>query len=264
MKSQFRPVQPSLVLGASYFYKMPVMDVPFSHFYQFERTDDDCIVAFPDGTFDIIFECGHFASKAFVYGSVLKGELISFKKGVTYFGMRLLPGFVPNQWRRYFPQLISGSMPGESLGIKTASITCDMDFHQKIDNFLESFPFRYSTDSSDYLFDYSMKLISKTNGNILMGELEEKTGYSTRYINAIFHRNIGISPKTFCLFMKFQQSLLALINGEFYSVSDIANAMGYYDQSAFISDFKRFTTFTPKQFQLTIKKNSYKSLIINY
>lgn len=262
------PVQPSFALGASYYFKKLMSDSPFSHFYQFQCDSDEGIISVvPDATMDIIFECGNKSSAATVYGMVLTNWRIALKRGMTYFGVRFLPGFLPEAWRRTFPQMVQGIIPMERLGLRHADfsrLTAEMDFTRKIEIFLGAFARNHVLYQGDGLFSQLVDMIFDAGGNITVERLEKETGYTRRYINKVFHKNIGIPPKMFCMVIKFQKAIQALNRGQYLSFSEVASVMGYYDQSQFTEDFKRFTSFTPKQYVGLIQRRKYNSLISQF
>jgi AraC-like DNA-binding protein len=99
---------------------------------------------------------------------------------------------------------------------------------------------------NNLLIDYSVNFISSLHGLATIKQLEQKTGYSKRYLDMLFKEYLGISPKTYATiarfqhFYKFSQNVLQLTNGNIYDL--------YYDQSHFIKEFKRYTGYTPMQY----------------
>lgn len=263
------PVQPSFVLESTYYYKKRMDDYPFAHFYQFQMGEHaGRVLGVPDCTLDIIVELDEKSPRTRVYGMVLNAwQLTSFKKYRTYFGARLLPGFIPPAWRPLFPSQIRGVFPIEQLGLDQSAFSElkeGMDFNRKVETFMNIFSFQGLDHPAPGLFSYLVESIFRSGGNISVDQMEKETGYTTRYINKIFHQNIGIGPKTFCNAMKFQKAIQALTRGEYHSFAELANAMGYYDQSAFSQDFKKFTSYTPKNYISNLKSKKYVSLIQEY
>ena len=73
-------------------------------------------------------------------------------------------------------------------------------------------------------------------------------GFSERYIQKLFLDFVGLTPKFFFNIQRFNKSLelLRLSNS---SLTSIAYACGYYDQSHFIKEFRAFTGTTPFKYQ---------------
>jgi AraC-like DNA-binding protein len=80
------------------------------------------------------------------------------------------------------------------------------------------------------------------------GSLRRTRSYSPRYLQQLFRRYVGISPRTYFQIQRFHQSLAHLQKGE-ESLTQIAYTCGYSDQSHFIRVFKAFAGCTPLQFQ---------------
>lgn len=103
----------------------------------------------------------------------------------------------------------------------------------------------------DNIFEFCIKAIKKTFGNISIQELERKTGYSSRWLNMKFGERIGVSPKNLCSISRFQFVYQALVNNPGEILDDKSYYHIYYDQSHFIKEFKRFTGMPPLKFDRT-------------
>ncbi|HEY4788360.1 MAG TPA: DUF6597 domain-containing transcriptional factor [Bacteroidales bacterium] len=99
------------------------------------------------------------------------------------------------------------------------------------------------------IVDYVTEMIVHTHGLMEINQLVKKTGYSKRYIDLLFQRYIGLSPKTLAAVTRFQKfySLWANRNSPDFYKDDLYNF--YYDQSHFIKEFKNFTGgYSPTQY----------------
>jgi AraC-like DNA-binding protein len=70
---------------------------------------------------------------------------------------------------------------------------------------------------------------------------------SPRYLNQLFLKYTGLTPKLYYKINRFQHSL-NLINNQDQKLTSIGYDSGYFDQSHFIRDFKMFTGITPTSF----------------
>ena len=114
-------------------------------------------------------------------------------------------------------------------------ITRSSDFKEQIQLFLDA----YIPDYQNYYnpgtrpFSYSMvDEITKVDGIINVNELSHTIGYTPRYINRLFNRDIGLSPKTFSKIICFQNVLLAL--GKNQQISTIAAEVILWDSQELI------------------------------
>jgi hypothetical protein len=101
------------------------------------------------------------------------------------------------------------------------------------------------------IIDYSVNAIMKTQGCLKIKNLEKKTGYTKRYLDMLFQKHIGISPKTFCSITRFQyfHGLWAKNPSPGFYGNEIYSF--YHDQSHFIREFKRYSGYTPEQYAIT-------------
>ena len=96
--------------------------------------------------------------------------------------------------------------------------------------------------------EYCVEAIRKSAGLIAISELEERTGYSRRYLEMLFKNHVGITPKTLAGIVRFQKLYRKWAGAEPYEsiIEEIYES--YYDQAHFTKEFKRMTGFAPRQF----------------
>ena len=99
-----------------------------------------------------------------------------------------------------------------------------------------------SLHRANSIVDYSINLISGSNGLMCIRELERKTGYTKRYLDLLFKDHLGISPKTLSTILRFQY-FYKVVGNQKKSIYDL-----YYDESHFIKEFKRYTGYSPGRF----------------
>ncbi len=107
---------------------------------------------------------------------------------------------------------------------------------------------QFSLRKRDSIFDYCVEQIIASKGAVTIKELENKTGYSSRWLNIKFNEKLGTSPKNLSSIIRFNQCFKSIIRGNdkggFYE--------SYYDQSHFIKDFKRYTGLSPSRYEKQI------------
>jgi len=96
-------------------------------------------------------------------------------------------------------------------------------------------------DRSDPVVDAAVALVQARRGLVSVRELAERTGYSPRWLTAKFEENVGVSPKTLAEILRFQNQFGFLTR---WGGSKI-DFDGYYDQSHFSRQFKRFAGLPP-------------------
>ena len=84
--------------------------------------------------------------------------------------------------------------------------------------------------------------------NISIGEIAKKIAIPKRTLEHIFREQVGISPKTFhriCRFTKIQE---LFSYNDTHDWQELVYNFGYFDQTHFIKEFKKFSGYTPTQF----------------
>ena len=77
-----------------------------------------------------------------------------------------------------------------------------------------------------------------------ISNVASRYGISSRYLQKLFLRYTGLTPKLYNKINRFQRSL-RLVSQNDLSLTSIAYDCGYFDQSHFIREFKSFTGYTP-------------------
>lgn len=232
-------------------------------FYQFKNDPSDVpVLVFPDGCIEIIFCCNPNRPSASIYGSVLNSRSIHFEAGYEHFAVRLLP----EQGRRFmnYPvsEITDKKLPLLELVLADSSIVeniCEQtSFTDRIHVFMEFIQAVTREERAVPEFiDYSVKKIYTHKGNITIKELAEDTGYSDRYLRRKFEEFIGMKPKLFCQIVRVQNSLQTLMHRRDFHLMDVLDELGYYDQSHFIGEFKRFNMLPPSQLKKLLVNEAY-------
>lgn len=104
------------------------------------------------------------------------------------------------------------------------------------------------TNRNNTLIDYSVQLIKNSSGLFTIKDLEEKMGYSKRYLDMLFKEHLGISPKKYSVIVRFQSFYNLWANSDSTNFYSDVLYEHYYDQAHFIKEFKEFTGHSPKQY----------------
>lgn len=267
-------IQPYFVLATSRYEKGLMMRHGIGHFYDWKKQGAlvDEVIAVPDGSVDIVFvsEGGKFTS--YVAGTVLSKKILQNEPGARCFGVRFLPGVMPAIVDVSMPELVDREIPLEDVVINKdilGMIEDCLDGGDWINVFfeLEQAAVRKKggllcPDNATRLVEFVKESIISESGDVHMDAVAENTGYSTRYINRLFTKSIGIPPKTFAKIIRFQNTLQAINRQGLGNLTQLGQENGYYDQSHFILDFKRFTSVTPSQYCKMLQKHDYDHKLI--
>jgi AraC-like DNA-binding protein len=114
-----------------------------------------------------------------------------------------------------------------------------------IDNACNNIFFKSSV--TRYLIKY---LEENYSGNIKIDELAKRLGYSKYYILHLFKKEVGISLRQYVIQLKIKA---AKRKNRADNLSNTALENGFFDQSHFIKQFKKYEGVTPKEYYKSIQ-----------
>ena len=267
-------VQPLMVFASPRYHKMEFMKYGISHFYRFKVSDKMLgnVQIVPDGCVDIVFKIKGNNVEAKCYGSPLElkdRNYVDFlENGSEVFGVRFLPNNIIMPGGYKISEFTNNKIDLDKLlknGSEFIEEICESDdFNTQVSIFLkyylEEFNKSFTMTTKNHITSYMINEIVKKRGAIRIEKLSDDIGYSSRHINKIFNDNVGMSPKMFCKIMRFQGVLSEFTRKQ--KLTDIADIMGFFDQSHLVKEFKQFIGITPKRFEEAISTAEYKNRIV--
>lgn len=82
-----------------------------------------------------------------------------------------------------------------------------------------------------------------------LAALEARTGLTARSLQRLLDRFAGVSPKRMLIRARVNDAVSLLDRGDQRPLTDIAHALGWYDQSHFIRDFRAITGQSPSAYR---------------
>ncbi|MEO1261565.1 MAG: helix-turn-helix domain-containing protein [Bacteroidota bacterium] len=109
---------------------------------------------------------------------------------------------------------------------------------------------KLNAESFDHPFlQFAVSRIFATNGTISVDSLRNNIAASRRYVEKLFKKNIGLTPKQFARLIRVKKASIFLQQKDFSGqLSSVSASLNYYDQSHFLKDFKMVVGSTPTQF----------------
>lgn len=98
----------------------------------------------------------------------------------------------------------------------------------------------------DALVEESLRLIHKSVGTITVKALLKHLDISERQFERRFCQTVGISPLAYIRIRRFNEAMRLMKTRQYDTLTEVAYALKYHDQSHFIRDIKTFTGITPK------------------
>ena len=268
-RDRLRPTQPYFVFDTKDFQQEVYLQQGISHFYTFQMGAEEKLRVVPDGCIDLFFEYENQKMQGYVCGTKLEYSIEEHKGAKEIFGVRFMPGVQPVMFTVTMRELLGNMTPieqvlkGDTEWLKL--LEQESDFYQRIRVFIEYFTKAEKQRKKPFgkaeLIQSVKRMVYESDGKIKVSEIQDKTGYTTRYINKVFIDEMGFSPKCFCKIIQFQRALEFLNYGAPDRMTDAAVYLGYYDQPQFIRDFTRYAGITPKKYLKLVQEESYQSRI---
>jgi AraC-like DNA-binding protein len=108
---------------------------------------------------------------------------------------------------------------------------------------------RLDLDASYATFIGVKAEIENNGGLVPVEEASRSAGISPRNLGRLFGRFLGFSPKYFARIVRFQKALRILMNDATTTLGTVSAECGYFDQSHFVRDFRRFTGGVPRGYR---------------
>lgn len=105
------------------------------------------------------------------------------------------------------------------------------------------------TEEAFERFAALLEALEASGGRASVETLATRAHLSSRHVDRLFARYLGIAPKTVARILRFQTTLRALMRDPGGTLADVATDAGYFDQAHFIKDFKRMSGGVPRGYR---------------
>lgn len=119
---------------------------------------------------------------------------------------------------------------------------------ERVDHVLRFLLERFGESRSNTVLEPLVEAIHLSGTEASVEALITHSGLSRRSFERRFKDCTGFSPATYLRILRFQGTYRMLENGTARSLTNVAHASGYFDQSHFIRDFKRFSGLNPRSY----------------
>lgn len=207
----------------------------------------------PDGCVDIIFDAKGLNApfKGEVVGTMDRVLMLNEYGYVRNFGVRFFPGCAHLFIKIPLIEIKNSSVSLASIWNKEARILEELISDSKsiferiniMDRYLKKI--LYHNSLVDFNLLNILTKIYESKGNIGLKDITAREIISQRQIHRSFVNWIGLNPKSFIKVIRLQNIYNNALRNTNTNIFHIALSNGYYDQSHFIKDFKKFYGDTP-------------------
>lgn len=97
--------------------------------------------------------------------------------------------------------------------------------------------------------EFAIARIRDNPSLLSLDAIAERTGYSHKHMIHLFKKHVGLTPKAYQRIIRFNQVLAEIESRQQVNWIALAQDCGYFDHAHFIREFRRFSGFSPRQFQ---------------
>ncbi|MCW5624396.1 MAG: helix-turn-helix transcriptional regulator [Burkholderiales bacterium] len=220
-----------------------------SHYWLSLDNTESVHAVWPDGAIDLVVDIDGASAKGWMYGTSTARMDVPLARGNHYLGIRFKPGkarhFIDagaealTDHRERSDGLFRPSLDAVlSDGVMNASAFA------RLDQLLGSYVTRQGPGRSR--IDDAIALIQATHGATTVDEAAAAFGRSRRQFERTFQQTVGVGPKLFASITRFRRAI-GLLQRPTASLVDIANDVGYVDQSHMTHAFNRFAGKPPSR-----------------
>ena len=221
---------------------------------------------FPDGCMELVFHYGDLFKKysgdfksrqqprSFIHGQLKRYIDVEPTGKIGVFSIRFLPGGLQPFLKMDVADLTEKEASVEDIwgwaGIlleekimeaPTSSVRIKI-----VEDFLQQ---QMATSVERFLpIDYCVHSILHSRGSASIQSMSNEINLGRRQLERRFTASVGLSPKLLMRIVRFQNTLHHIDKKAMDSLTGIAYANGFYDQSHFIKDFKEFTGNNPRKY----------------
>lgn len=197
----------------------------------------------PDACIDIVID---FVQNTICFAGFSK-ETIPFQlaKEIDYMGVRLKPSAFYSIFKIEASKIMDNPIPFNEIEkeISLGKIFNSKDTNKRI-NCLKNYLLQKTKSKMEMTFIDVVEELYRSPKEQNVVSIAEKFGYHERQLYRLFKINYGVSPKTLLNILRLHLCLNLMLE-ENMDLVDISDLCGFYDQSHFIKEIKKYTGFSP-------------------
>lgn len=197
----------------------------------------------PDACIDIVID---FVNNTICFAGFSKEtEPFELNKKIDYMGVRLKPSIFHLLFNIRSDKIMDKEIPFDTIE-KEFNLYKILDLKNTSERieYLKNYLIQKTRNKTDMPFITILEELYESPKEQNVMDIAEKLRYNERHLYRVFKTNYGISPKVLLNILRLHLCLTLMLEKNMDLV-DIANLCGFYDQSHFIKEIKRYTGITP-------------------
>ncbi len=197
----------------------------------------------PDACIDIVID---FINNTICFAGFSKEtEDFQLNKNIDYMGVRLKPSIFYLLFNIESDKIMDNQIQFSDIE-KEISINKILDLkntNERIE-YLKHYLLQKTKEQKEIPFMKIVEKIYESPNEQSVTNIAKKFGYNERNLYRVFKRNFGVSPKVLLNILRLHLCLTLILENKM-NLIDIALSCGFYDQSHFIKEIKRYTGISP-------------------
>lgn len=206
----------------------------------------------PDACIDIVID---FIGKKICFaGFSSDTEVLKLSEEIDFLGVRMKPGAFYALFHVDASKIMDNPIPFNQID-EEYDLTPIYDISESSDRitYFKNYLLKRIASKPDPKFIQMVDRIYMLPQDQRVLMLAESLGYNQKQLFRIFKKNYGVSPKVLLNILRLQKCLTLIIDDNI-DLMDIAVECGFYDQSHFIKEIKRYTNISPLKFLENLNK----------
>lgn len=197
----------------------------------------------PDACIDLIIDFVN--NKICFAGFSKETEKFKLNKKIDYMGVRLKPSIFYWIYNIEAYKIMDNEIPFNNIE-KEISLYEILDLKSTDERieYLKKYLLQKTNNKTKTQFLEIVEELYKNPKQQSVIDIAERMGYNQRHLYRLFKVNFGVSPKVLLNILRLHLCL-TLILEENMNLLDITNLCGFYDQSHFIREIKKYTGISP-------------------
>ena len=197
----------------------------------------------PDACIDIVID---FINNTICFAGFSKEtEEFQLNKDIDYMGVRLKPSIFYLLFNIESDKIMDNQIEFSDIE-KEISINKILDLkntNERIE-YLKHYLLQKTKKQKEIPFMKIVEKIYENPNEQSVTNIAKEFGYNERNLYRVFKRNFGVSPKVLLNILRLHLCLTLILENKM-NLIDIALSCGFYDQSHFIKEIKRYTGISP-------------------
>lgn len=221
----------------------------------------------PDGHHEIIFHLDNLQAKrknengdwlnepnAFLASQNLKSYKLQLQPGARIYGIRFYPHTLSIFLSFPVADLTDKIIPLRDVAGTSSFWNCIAASPQKTFSDFEKLlsekisPGDFPGGERASYVNFAVAEILRRGGSVTIEHLKKTVGVSGKYLDELFKRQVGITPKTLCQIIKLNNFIAYKNDNPEKTFTECAYEIDYYDQSHLIKAFHKFINRSPKNY----------------